>query len=79
MLTKQTYHRPSPFGFANLTLTNPDSLNLCRLPEYFCHQILQPFEFGPPPWQGSSVVGVIVVGALSTEATRSLHGKIVGC
>jgi len=79
MLTKQTHCRFSPFGFANLTLTNPDSLNLCRLPECFCHQILQPLEVGPPPWQGSSVVGVIVVGALSTEATRSLHSKIVGC
>src|SRR4029077_19201498 len=79
MLTKQTHCRPSPFGLANLTFTNSNSLNLCRLPECFCHQILQPYEYGPPPCQCSSVVGVIEVGALSREAARSLMSNIDRC
>jgi hypothetical protein len=37
------------------------------------------FEYGPPPCQCSSVVGVIEVGALSREAARSLQSTIVRC
>jgi hypothetical protein len=76
VLTKQTQRQPSPFGFANLTLTYPNSLRLRCLPECFRHRILQLFEFGPPPRQCSSVVVVIEVGALSTEADRALDNKI---
>ena len=76
VLTKETQQWPSPFGFANLTLTYPNSLHLRCLPKCFRHQILQRFEFGPPPRQCSSVVVVIEVGALSMEADRALQSKI---
>jgi hypothetical protein len=36
-------------------------------------------ESGPPPCQRSSVVGVIEVGALITEAARSSPCNIAGC
>jgi len=45
-------------------------------PKCFRHRVLQRVEFGPPPCQCSSVIGVIEVGALSTEAARSFRWSI---
>ncbi len=39
---------------------------------------LHQHEFGPPPCQRSSVVGVFEVGALITEAARSSPCNIAG-
>ncbi len=40
---------------------------------------LHEHEFGPPPGQRSSVIGVIEVGALTTEAVRSFPCSIASC
>src|ERR1700704_3473302 len=76
LMTKQKHHCLLPLGWVGLPIKNFHSLLLSCPPKPFSHRILQRFEFGPPPCQCSSVFGVIEVGALSTEAARSLLSKI---
>jgi hypothetical protein len=61
-----------------LPIANIRSILLATLLIPFSHRFLQDDEFGPPPCQNSSVVGVVEVGALSTEAARSSGANIAG-
>jgi hypothetical protein len=62
-----------------LRIKNGISIRLPCALNSFSHRFLQRREFGPPPCQRSSVLGVIEVGALSTEAARSFRGSIASC
>jgi len=71
LMTKQVNHRLLPFKRVRLPIRTMKSILLPAPLIPISHRFLQDCEFGPPPCQNSSVVGVIQVGALCTEAARS--------
>jgi hypothetical protein len=79
LMTKQMNHRLLPFKRVRLPIRTIKSILLPAPLIPFSHRFLQDCESGPPPCQSSSVVGVIEVGALYTEAARSSCDNIARC
>jgi len=68
LMPKQMKLRRLPVGSVGLRIQEPHFHSPASFAELLFHRLLQRLGFGPPPCQQLSVVGVIEVGALSTEA-----------
>jgi hypothetical protein len=79
LMAKQINQRPSPCAGVRMHIKHRLLILLSCPLRCISQRFLQGREFGPPPCQRSSVFGVIEVGALCTEAARSLLSKIARC